>query len=197
MESVKRSDSENQARAAREEALNYRPSEAPLPASIIWPVDNEPYRLAALQYFEAAKEYYQNGEHGRGDLCILRGDRYLLLASFATQVNSVGVAPLLEKKPAEPPDGFERFTREELEEKRDELHAILKQGPRTVPEVPAEAANADTCDYFHEQSLGAVYQAILASEAGNDAGVDHWMHESLLYDIAYDMCEEKIHKYDS
>src|SRR5215216_1657100 len=180
METVQYADSERKARKAREQALTDRPQDAPLPGSLTGSLDNEPYRQAALQYFEAAQRFYQAGDHGRGDYCILRGDTYLLLTFLATQVNSIGVVPVLNEKPAEHVAEAGAYTEKEREAKLQRLQEALDRKGRSVPLVPTEVANSSSCDYFHEQSLAAVGQAIDASDAGNDAGVDYWLHESLL-----------------
>jgi hypothetical protein len=188
MESVSSAGNENNARAARDAALTHRPPSAPLPKSVVSPVDNEPCHVAALQYFEAAQRFYRDGDHTRGDYCILRGDMYLLLASIATRVNSMGVSPLLNEKSAYQSADAVPSTEEELEAKLQQLQNFLEENPLPVPGVPAEASNASQCDYFTQEALHCVDQAVAASEEGNTVAVYYWMDEAQSYEVAHDYC---------
>ena len=197
MEPVQSVESEKKARAARDAALGYRSAAAPLPQAITRPVDTEPYRRAAQKYYEAAQQSYQTGDHERGDYCILRGDTYLLLISLATQVRLSGMAPLLEAKPAEPAEGAGKSSKAKRKKKLQKLQDYLDRKGGTLSILPDEAANDDPCGYFHEMSLKSVGHAIDASDAGNDSGVDYWLHESLLWDISEGICQEKLTKVPS
>ena len=188
MEPVQSAGSDKSARAARDAALNYRPQSAPLPKSVASPVDNEPYHLAALQYFEAAQRFYQDGDHGRGDFCILRGDMYLLLASLAAQVNAMGVSPLLDEKSDDQAADAAPGAEEELEAKLEQLENFLAENPLPVPGVAAEASNAGQCDYFTQEALHCVDQAVAASEDGNTVAVHYWLAEAQSYEVAHDYC---------
>jgi len=197
MEPVQSVESEKKARAARDAALGYRSAVAPLPEAIAWPVDTEPYRRAAQKYYEAAQQSYQTGDHERGDYCILRGDTYLLLISLATQVRLSGMAPLLEAKPAEPAEEAGRSSKAKRKKKLQKLQDYLDRKGGTLSILPDEAANDDPCGYFHDMSLKTFGYAIDASDVGNDAGVDYWLHESLLWDISEGICQEKLTKVPS
>jgi hypothetical protein len=188
MDYAQSSDSENKARAARESALAYRPQAAPLPASVAWPADTEPYWIAALQYFEAAQRYYQAADHARGDFCVLRGDSYLLLASLAIQVNSMGVAPLLEERPAQSVTKSGALTPEEFKAEVQQLKESLKGQPSPVPIVPAEAARASQCDYFEDTAHHYFDQAVFATEDGNPVAVEYYLAESHSYEMLHELC---------
>ena len=188
MESVQGVGNEKNARAARDAAMTHRPQSAPLPKSVVSPVDNEPHYLAALQYFEAAQRFYKDGDHGRGDYCILRGDMYLLLASIATQVNSMGVSPLLGEKPAYQAGDAITSTDDEREAKIEQLQDFLAENPIPMPRVPAEAANSSQCDYFTQEALHCVDQAVAASEKGNTVAVHYWMDEAQSFEVAHFYC---------
>jgi hypothetical protein len=77
MEPVEYADREAEARRVREAALAQRPQDAPLPASVAWPTECHTYWVTALQYFQAALNFYQAGDHAQGDYCISRGDSYV------------------------------------------------------------------------------------------------------------------------
>jgi hypothetical protein len=188
MEPVQSSSSENNARAAREAALSYRPNAAPLPPSIGWAVDTEHYQTAAQQYFESARQFYEAGDYARGDYCIVRGDRYLLLASVVTQVSSMGVSPLLTEKPEEQAPIADEPSDTELEAKYQQLSQFLNESPVPVPSVPAEASNASQCESFHQRELSAVSHAIRASDEHNLVGVYYWLDEAHSAGVLYDIC---------
>ncbi len=188
MESYQSADSEKKARSAREAALSYRPQSAPLPKSIAGPVDNEPYQLAALQYFEAAQRFYQDGDATRGDYCIVKGDKYLLLAAIATRANSMGVSPLLEEMPENQMEEARVVTKTELGAKLQHIRDSLAERPRLMPRVPVEEANESQCDYFEET---AVFCADEAIAAGDDIGsVLYWLHQGDVYYLLFDICTQ-------
>jgi hypothetical protein len=192
MEAVQYTDSEKNARIAREKALESRFQNAPLPGSLPGSLDNEPYRQAALQYYESAQRFYNDGDHGRGDYCILRGDTYLLLTSLATQVSTIGVRSRLDEKTAEHTSNAGTMTEKERKVKIKEIRQSLDKMGRLVPPVPIELADNNPCDYFHQQALAEADLAIKAAGSGNSDGITYHLHEAVLWDICEGICLEKL-----
>ncbi len=153
------------------------------------PVDITLYRQAAQQYFEAAQQYYQAGDHARGDYCILRGDGYLLLASIATQVHSLGVAPGSDQRVTGQSAAAVKSNRRELEEKLRQLQNSREQRPPLVPNVPAEAANEDVCASYHEEELACLDHVLKALEAHDEAGQNYWLDQTHYHALQYDICQ--------
>lgn len=189
MESVPSIDSERKARKAREAALTYRPSDAPLPASVAWQVDCETYWLAALQYFELAKELYQAGNSKQGDYCISRGNAYVQLASRCTDAESSGVAPLLVEEPEDHDPEADPPSRARLEAKLEEVRRLRDPQAPPLPMVAVEATNATQCNGHYYIAWGHALQAANAYQHSNEELGAYHISEAQQALIDWEACE--------
>lgn len=189
MEFVQSIDSEMRARKAREAALTYRPSDGPLPASVAWQFDCEIYWVAALQYFELAKQFYQAGNSRQGDYCIARGNAYARLASLCASAASAGVAPLLAKEPADHDPEADPPSHARLEAKLDAVRRLHDPLAPPLPTVPAEAANAPQCNGLYYIAWGHALQAAESYADGDQELGAYHIHEGQQYLIDWEACE--------
>jgi hypothetical protein len=193
MESAAYPDQDAQARQARAAALALRPPAAPVPDAGVRPTDPAPYWLAAHQYFAAAQQHYQGGDHARGDYCIVRGDAYMQLASLCTMANSSGVAPLRAVAPpnpdtAAPPPGYA-----DVAALRARLRRLRELHPIKLPTVPAEAANTDPCLDFFFDALTYGDKSAAAFNGGDSVAGYYYADLADQQALLFDICEQIVH----
>jgi hypothetical protein len=188
MEPVQHADREAEVHKAREAALAQRPKAARLPTSAAWPIDCEPYWLAAHQYYQLAQKFYQAGDHAQGDYCIARGDAYLQLARLCAPLSTLGVAPLLDAKPAMLDLEAGPPSRARLEAKLEEARRIIDPNASPRPTVPAETANASQCDGYYASALNEAESAVGAGLAGEIDEMHYHLTRSRTYLTTWDIC---------